>query len=166
MQSVRPFIATKLHEVPNSIILFFSLLFSVFSSSYLLWTAVSGNPTHACQLAMTLLRHPPCQVVLAAWMAALAGFTAWYFMWHSFLLQKQLMAVKELLQWCSCLKSYFMMHALWVKRHFMDVEILNAYSSVMLLKCFWTVLVLRTLMRVEHLRQSNQPREDLGQGGL
>lgn len=42
--------------------------------------AVSGNPTHACQLAMTLLRHPPCQVVLAAWMAALAGFTAWYFM--------------------------------------------------------------------------------------
>ncbi|KAM6939691.1 heme oxygenase 2a [Xenentodon cancila] len=40
--------------------------------------AASGNPTYALQLAMTLLRHPPCQVALAAWVALLAGFTAWY----------------------------------------------------------------------------------------
>lgn len=39
--------------------------------------AASGNPTYACQLALTLLRHPPCQVALAAWVAVLAGFTAW-----------------------------------------------------------------------------------------
>ncbi|XP_069570688.1 heme oxygenase 2a [Brachyistius frenatus] len=42
--------------------------------------AAGGNPTYACQLAMTLLRHPPCQVALAAWVAFLAGFTAWYFL--------------------------------------------------------------------------------------
>jgi len=40
--------------------------------------AASGNPTFACQLAMTLLQHPPYQVALAAWVAILAGFTAWY----------------------------------------------------------------------------------------
>ncbi|XP_044047663.1 heme oxygenase 2a isoform X3 [Siniperca chuatsi] len=40
--------------------------------------AASGNPTSACQLAMMLLRHPPCQVALAAWVAIFAGFTAWY----------------------------------------------------------------------------------------
>ncbi|CAJ1053220.1 heme oxygenase 2a [Xyrichtys novacula] len=40
--------------------------------------AASGNPTHLCQLAMMLLKHPPCQVALAAWVAFLAGFTAWY----------------------------------------------------------------------------------------
>ncbi|XP_010733050.2 heme oxygenase 2a [Larimichthys crocea] len=39
--------------------------------------AVSGNPTHACQLAMMLLRHPHCQVALAA---ILVAFTAWYLM--------------------------------------------------------------------------------------
>lgn len=43
----------------------------------LLSTAVSGNPTHACQLAMMLLRHPHCQVALAA---ILVAFTAWYLM--------------------------------------------------------------------------------------
>ncbi|XP_041640316.1 heme oxygenase 2a [Cheilinus undulatus] len=40
--------------------------------------AASGNPTYACQLAVMLLKHPPCQVALAAWVAILAGFTAWY----------------------------------------------------------------------------------------
>ncbi|XP_035515328.1 heme oxygenase 2a [Morone saxatilis] len=40
--------------------------------------AASGNPTYVCQLAMMLLRHPPCQVALAIWVAFLAGFTAWY----------------------------------------------------------------------------------------
>ncbi|CAN9510090.1 unnamed protein product [Ophioblennius macclurei] len=41
--------------------------------------AASGNPSYACQLAVTLLRHPPCQVALATWVAFLAGFAAWYF---------------------------------------------------------------------------------------
>ncbi|XP_029362715.1 heme oxygenase 2a [Echeneis naucrates] len=40
--------------------------------------AANGNPTYACHLAMMLLRHPPCQVALAAWVAALAVFTACY----------------------------------------------------------------------------------------
>ncbi|XP_028257128.1 heme oxygenase 2a [Parambassis ranga] len=42
--------------------------------------AASGNMTYACQVATVLLKHPPCQVLLAAWMAVLAGFTAWYFL--------------------------------------------------------------------------------------
>ncbi|XP_037546468.1 heme oxygenase 2-like [Nematolebias whitei] len=42
--------------------------------------AVSGNPTHAVQLVQTLLRQLPCTVVLATWVAILAGFTAWYFL--------------------------------------------------------------------------------------
>lgn len=42
--------------------------------------AASGNLTHTCQFAMMLLRHPPCQVALAAWVAILAGFSAWYLM--------------------------------------------------------------------------------------
>ncbi|XP_074550003.1 heme oxygenase 2a [Halichoeres trimaculatus] len=40
--------------------------------------AAGGNPTYLCQFAMMLLKHPPCQVALAAWVAVLAGFTAWY----------------------------------------------------------------------------------------
>ena len=44
-------------------------------------TAAGGNPTYAFQLGMMLLRHPPCQVALAAWVAVLAGFTAWYLLW-------------------------------------------------------------------------------------
>ncbi|XP_041838161.1 heme oxygenase 2a isoform X2 [Melanotaenia boesemani] len=40
--------------------------------------AASGNPTFVLQLAMMLLKHPPCQVALAAWVAVFAGFTAWY----------------------------------------------------------------------------------------
>ncbi|RVE75624.1 hypothetical protein OJAV_G00000630 [Oryzias javanicus] len=40
--------------------------------------AASGNPTYALQLATMLVRYPPCQVLLAAWVAILAGFTAWY----------------------------------------------------------------------------------------
>lgn len=42
--------------------------------------AASGNPTYACQLALTLLRHPTCQLVLASWVAAFAGLFAWYIM--------------------------------------------------------------------------------------
>jgi len=42
--------------------------------------AASGNPSYACQLAMTLLRHPTCQLVLASWVAAFAGLAAWYLM--------------------------------------------------------------------------------------
>uniref|UniRef100_A0A665WQ83 heme oxygenase (biliverdin-producing) n=1 Tax=Echeneis naucrates TaxID=173247 RepID=A0A665WQ83_ECHNA len=49
---------------------------SITSSTFL--TAANGNPTYACHLAMMLLRHPPCQVALAAWVAALAVFTACY----------------------------------------------------------------------------------------
>ncbi|KAM6972311.1 heme oxygenase 2a [Aplochiton taeniatus] len=40
----------------------------------------SGNTSYACQLAMTLLRHPTCQVALATWVAAFAGLAAWYLM--------------------------------------------------------------------------------------
>ncbi|XP_071387298.1 heme oxygenase 2a [Centroberyx affinis] len=42
--------------------------------------AASGNPTFACQLAMMLLRHPTGQVLMATWVAVLAGFAAWYLM--------------------------------------------------------------------------------------
>jgi len=42
--------------------------------------AASGNPSYACQLALTLLRHPTCQLVLASWVAAFAGLAAWYLM--------------------------------------------------------------------------------------
>lgn len=42
--------------------------------------AASGNTTFACQMAMTLLRHPTCQVILATWVAAVAGLAAWYIM--------------------------------------------------------------------------------------
>ncbi|XP_028304453.1 heme oxygenase 2a [Gouania willdenowi] len=41
--------------------------------------AASGNPTHACNLLMMLLRHPPCQVALATCIAVLAGCASWYF---------------------------------------------------------------------------------------
>ncbi|KAF7643238.1 hypothetical protein LDENG_00242660 [Lucifuga dentata] len=42
--------------------------------------AARGNPTYAFQLAVTLLRHPTAQVFLAASVAVLAGFIAWYFL--------------------------------------------------------------------------------------
>lgn len=32
-------------------------------------------------MGMTILRHPTAQVLLAAWVAALAGLAAWYLMW-------------------------------------------------------------------------------------
>lgn len=43
-------------------------------------TAASGGSALACQMAMAVLRHPTGQVLFAAWVAALAGLAAWYFM--------------------------------------------------------------------------------------
>ncbi|XP_046900159.1 heme oxygenase 2a [Hypomesus transpacificus] len=42
--------------------------------------AASGNTSPLCQMAMMLLQHPTCQVVLATWVAAVAGLAAWYLM--------------------------------------------------------------------------------------
>lgn len=42
--------------------------------------AASGGASFACQMGMTILRHPTAQVLLAAWVAALAGLAAWYLM--------------------------------------------------------------------------------------
>ncbi|KAG5279453.1 hypothetical protein AALO_G00077940 [Alosa alosa] len=42
--------------------------------------AASGGSAYACQMAMSVLRHPTGQVLLAAWVAALAGLAAWYLM--------------------------------------------------------------------------------------
>ncbi|XP_060945613.1 heme oxygenase 2 [Limanda limanda] len=42
-------------------------------------TASSGT-AYAGQLAMAILRHPTGQVLFATWIAALAGFAAWYLM--------------------------------------------------------------------------------------
>lgn len=44
-------------------------------------SAASGGASYACQMGMTVLRHPTAQVLLAAWVAALAGLAAWYLMW-------------------------------------------------------------------------------------
>lgn len=43
-------------------------------------TAAGGGTAYAGQLAMAALRHPTGQVLFAAWVAALAGLAAWYFM--------------------------------------------------------------------------------------
>lgn len=56
-------------------------LFFLSAPHLIISTVASGNPSYACQLGMMLLRHPPCQMALAAWVAFLAGFTAWYLMW-------------------------------------------------------------------------------------
>ncbi|XP_013883970.1 heme oxygenase 2 [Austrofundulus limnaeus] len=40
--------------------------------------AVSGNPTPVVQLVQTLFRSLSCRMVLATWVAIIAGFTAWY----------------------------------------------------------------------------------------
>ncbi|XP_055074001.2 heme oxygenase 2a [Misgurnus anguillicaudatus] len=42
--------------------------------------AVSGNTTYACQFAKTLIQQPTIQLMLATWVAALAGLAAWYLM--------------------------------------------------------------------------------------
>ncbi|KAJ7989310.1 hypothetical protein DPEC_G00303220 [Dallia pectoralis] len=42
--------------------------------------AASGGSAYVSQLAMAVLRHPTGQVLFATWVAALAGFAAWYFM--------------------------------------------------------------------------------------
>ncbi|KAL4658146.1 heme oxygenase 2 [Arapaima gigas] len=42
--------------------------------------AASGGASYACQMAMALLRHPIGQVLLATWVAAIAGLAAWYLM--------------------------------------------------------------------------------------
>lgn len=44
-------------------------------------SAASGGSAYVGQLAMAVLRHPTGQVLFAAWVAALAGLAAWYFMW-------------------------------------------------------------------------------------
>ncbi|XP_072550496.1 heme oxygenase 2 isoform X2 [Salminus brasiliensis] len=38
----------------------------------------SGGSAYVCQIAMTVIRNPTGQVLLAAWIAALAGLAAWY----------------------------------------------------------------------------------------
>ncbi|XP_051987326.1 heme oxygenase 2 [Xyrauchen texanus] len=42
--------------------------------------AASGGSTYICQMAMIVLKKPSAQVLLAAWIAALAGLAAWYIM--------------------------------------------------------------------------------------
>lgn len=42
--------------------------------------AVSGNTTSACNFAKMLLRQSTVQVILATWVAAVAGLAAWYLM--------------------------------------------------------------------------------------
>ncbi|KAG7460167.1 hypothetical protein MATL_G00218430 [Megalops atlanticus] len=42
--------------------------------------AASGGTAYVCQMAMAALRHPTGQVLLAAWVAAIAGLAAWYLM--------------------------------------------------------------------------------------
>ncbi|XP_051569237.1 heme oxygenase 2-like [Myxocyprinus asiaticus] len=42
--------------------------------------AASGGSTYICQMAMIVLKNPSAQVLLAAWIAALAGLAAWYLM--------------------------------------------------------------------------------------
>lgn len=42
--------------------------------------AVSGNTAYACQFAKMLLRQSTVQVILATWVAAVAGLAAWYLM--------------------------------------------------------------------------------------
>ncbi|KAK7175342.1 hypothetical protein R3I93_002293 [Phoxinus phoxinus] len=43
-------------------------------------TAASSGSSYVCQVAMTVLKNPSGQVLMAAWIAALAGLAAWYFM--------------------------------------------------------------------------------------
>ncbi|KAL2101965.1 hypothetical protein ACEWY4_003726 [Coilia grayii] len=42
--------------------------------------AARGGSAYVCQMAMCVLRHPTGQVLLAAWVAAMAGLAAWYLM--------------------------------------------------------------------------------------
>ncbi|XP_057182125.1 heme oxygenase 2a [Triplophysa rosa] len=42
--------------------------------------AMSGNTNYACQYAKMLLQQSTVQVMLATWVAAIAGLVAWYFM--------------------------------------------------------------------------------------
>ncbi|XP_048846284.1 heme oxygenase 2 [Brienomyrus brachyistius] len=42
--------------------------------------AACGGTSYACQMAKALLRHPTGQVMLATWVAVVAGLVAWYFM--------------------------------------------------------------------------------------
>lgn len=42
--------------------------------------AASGESSYICQIAKTVLKNPSGQVLLAAWIAALAGLAAWYLM--------------------------------------------------------------------------------------
>lgn len=42
--------------------------------------AASGGSSYICQMAKTVLKNPSGQVLLAAWIAALAGLAAWYLM--------------------------------------------------------------------------------------
>lgn len=75
------FMVTVFLLCPASFLCSFCLLSVTHLLRLLLSPAASGNPTYACQLAMTLLTHPPFQVALAAWVAVLAGFAAWYLLW-------------------------------------------------------------------------------------
>lgn len=43
-------------------------------------TAATGGSAYICQMAMSVLKNPSGQVLLAAWIAALAGLAAWYLM--------------------------------------------------------------------------------------
>lgn len=40
--------------------------------------AAGGGSSYICQMASAVIRHPTGQVLLAAWIAALAGLVAWY----------------------------------------------------------------------------------------
>lgn len=50
----------------------------LFCCALLLAVAASGGSAYVYQMAAALLRNPTGQVLLAAWIAALAGLVAWY----------------------------------------------------------------------------------------
>lgn len=59
----------------------FKMFCSLHSTAPLIFClAVSGNTTYACDFAKMLLRQSTVQVILATWVAAVAGLAAWYLM--------------------------------------------------------------------------------------
>ncbi len=82
-----PYFAAKMGEfiatlyLKKYVICKFKMFCSLYSTASLIFClAVSGNMTYACHFAKMLLRQSTVQVILATWVAAVAGLAAWYLM--------------------------------------------------------------------------------------
>lgn len=88
-------------------------------------SAATGGSAFIYQMAMGVLKNPSGQVLLAAWIAALAGLAAWYLMWLN----------KRRRKWWIHSIRPAVTHSLWICQAIPHLEPLRWFNAPHLPSC-------------------------------